>query len=65
MPRKGRKTIDLPASIVNKWKKVYKQNKEGLELLGIYAFSGFMARLLNELYQEGVVSEDLRKFLPP
>jgi len=65
MPRTGRKTIDLPSDLVDKYKKVLLNNKEELNLMGITSLQGFMSKLLNGLIEEGVVPVDLEKFLPP
>lgn len=65
MPRKDRKTIDLPRSLVDKWKKVFEDHKEELNLIGVTSLQGLISKLLNGLIEEGVVPKDLEKFLPP
>lgn len=65
MPRKGRKTLDLPSMLIDKWMLNFQENKEDLRLMGITTFSGYMTKILNGLFEEGVVPRDLQKFLPP
>jgi len=64
MPREGRKTIDLPANLVDKYKKIVKDNKANLNLIGVTSLQGFLSKLLNGLLEEGVVPKDLEKYLP-
>lgn len=64
MPRTGRKTIDLPSDLVDKWKAVLHNNKEEMNLIGVTTLQGLISKLLNSLIEEGVVPKDLEKFLP-
>ena len=64
MPRKGRKTIDLPTLTVNKWKLIFKENKRELSLMGITTFSGMMSWILNYVLEEGFLPKEIEKFLP-
>jgi len=63
MPRKGRKTIDLPDTVVDMWKSIYIDNKNELNLMGITSFQGMMAKILHTLLLTGAMPTDLVKFL--
>ena len=63
MPRKGRKTIDLPEVLVDRWKSIFEKNKEELNLIGITSLQGLISKILHGLLEEGEVPKDLVKFL--
>ena len=65
MPRKGRKTVDLPEQLVNKYQSKYEDKKGSLELNGVTTFQGYMSKILNLLLEEEELPEYLEKLLKP
>ena len=65
MPRKDRKTIDLPSDLVNKYQARFNELKPELKLEGITTFQGYMSKILNKLLQEGELPDDLAELLNP
>ena len=63
MPRKGRKTVDLPEQLVNKYQSKYEDKKGPLELNGVTTFQGYMSKILNLLLEEDELPDDLEKLL--
>jgi len=57
MPRSGRKTIDYPILLVNKWQAIYYENEVFIRSKGIGGFQNFMTVILDQLYEKGSVPE--------
>jgi hypothetical protein len=58
LPRKGRKTIDLPKDLVNKLNAKYENNKSGLAEIGITTFQGYISKVLSTHLKEDIQLED-------
>ena len=59
LPREGRKTIDLPKSLVNKLIEKYESHRLELAEIGITTFSGYISKVLNTHLKEDFQLEDL------
>jgi hypothetical protein len=64
MPRKGSKTINLPATLVDTYMLIFKENRDEIyKKTGINDFQGFMTRFLGKLLEEGELPKDPLKYL--